>query len=178
MERDLKSFAKMHANEVASLLETNVQEGLDLAQVSARIALHGPNKLEEGEKESLFMRYLKQFKEPLILLLLGSACLSLMVGQFEDAASIFFAVLLVGSVAAIQEFRSEQALEALQNLVPPKCTVLRGGRVYAVLAEELVPGDVVPHTEAHHVAWHQLIGNQSVQEADEGTSSVEARQSL
>ncbi|RYG58796.1 hypothetical protein EON64_20930, partial [archaeon] len=48
------------------------------------------------------MRYLKQFKEPLIMLLLGSACLSLLVGQVEDAVSIFFAVLLVGSVAAIQ----------------------------------------------------------------------------
>lgn len=102
MERDLKVLAAKPPSEVLALLETNVQEGLDQGQVSARIAVHGPNKLEEGEKESLLMRYLKQFKEPLILLLLGSACLSLLVGQVEDAVSIFFAVLLVGSVAAIQ----------------------------------------------------------------------------
>jgi magnesium-transporting ATPase (P-type) len=72
------------------------------------------------------MRYIDQFKDPLILLLLGSALLSVIVGQYEDAISIAAAVVIVGSVAFFQEYRSEQSLEALATLVPPRCNVIRG----------------------------------------------------
>jgi Ca2+-transporting ATPase len=89
------------------------------------------------------MRYLKQFKEPLIMLLLGSATLSACVGQYEDACSIAVAVIIVSSVASYQEFKSEQSLEALNHLVPHKCKVVRAGKVFTILAEDLVPGDII-----------------------------------
>jgi len=85
----------------------------------------------------------EQFKDPLILLLLGSALLSVVVGQYEDALSIAAAVIIVGSVAFIQEYRSEQSLEALSTLVPPRCNVIRSGQTTNILAEELVPGDII-----------------------------------
>lgn len=91
----------------------------------------------------IIIRYLEQFKEPLILLLLGSAVLSVFVGQYEDAISIAVAVIIVGSVAFIQEYRSEQTLEALTTLVPPRCNVIRGGQTTNILAEDLVPGDII-----------------------------------
>lgn len=89
------------------------------------------------------LRYLEQFKEPLILLLLGSSVLSVCVGQYEDAISIAAAVIIVASVAFYQEYKSEEALEALGNLVPHKATAIRGGVSMTLSAAELVPGDVI-----------------------------------
>jgi Ca2+-transporting ATPase len=85
-----------------------------------------------------------QLKEPLILMLLASAALSLLLGNVADAASIAVALLIVSLVAAIQEYRSEIALEKLTNLVPHTCTVLRDGLVIdTFLARDLVVGDLV-----------------------------------
>ena len=85
-----------------------------------------------------------QLKEPLIVMLLGSAGLSVLLGNKADAISIAIALLIVGMVAAIQEYRSEQALEKLANLVPHTCTVLRDGQVLdGFFARELVVGDLV-----------------------------------
>jgi Ca2+-transporting ATPase len=87
---------------------------------------------------------LEQLKEPLILMLLFSAVLSIALGNAADAISIGIALLIVSLVAAIQEYRSEQALEKLANLVPHMCTVLRDGRVLdSFPAKELVVGDLV-----------------------------------
>ena len=66
-----------------------------------------------------------------------------MLCQIEDAVSIAMAVLIVGTVAFIQEYRSEQTLEALNTLVPHKCHVIRAGTLTTILAEDLVPGDVI-----------------------------------
>lgn len=74
---------------------------------------------------------------------MGSAVLSVIVGQYEDAISIAAAVIIVGTVAFIQEYRSEKTLEALNTLLPPRCNVIRSGQTMNVLAEELVPGDIV-----------------------------------
>jgi Ca2+-transporting ATPase len=85
-----------------------------------------------------------QLKEPLILMLLGSAGISIVLGNAADAVSIAIALLIVSLVAAVQEYRSEQALEKLSCLVPHTCTVLREGRVVDhFLARDLVVGDLV-----------------------------------
>ena len=77
----------------------------------------------------IFSALLSQLKEPLILMLLGSAGISIIMGNKADAISIGIALLIVSFVAAVQEYRSEQALEKLANLVPHTCTVLRDGQV-------------------------------------------------
>lgn len=111
-------------------------------------------------KDHIVIRYLEQFKEPLILLLLGSACLSVFVGQYDDAFSIAAAVIIVGSVAFYQEYKSEQSLEALNNLVPPSCNVFRNGVLQHILAEELVPGDLIQiHTGDRVPADARIIYN-------------------
>jgi Ca2+-transporting ATPase len=87
---------------------------------------------------------MEQLKEPLILMLLFSAGLSILLGNTADAISIAIALLIVSLVAAVQEYRSEQALEQLAHLVPPTCTCLRDGRVMDHFpARELVVGDLV-----------------------------------
>ena len=87
---------------------------------------------------------LGQLKEPLIVMLLGSAAISILLGNIADATSIAVALFIVASVAAVQEYRSERALEQLQHLVPHTCTVLRAGRVRDhAPAAQLVVGDLI-----------------------------------
>nr|XP_031536785.1 calcium-transporting ATPase type 2C member 2 [Vicugna pacos] len=84
-----------------------------------------------------------QFKNPLILLLLASALVSVLTKEYEDAVSIALAVLIVVTVAFIQEYRSEKSLEELTKLVPPECNCIREGKLQHLLARDLVPGDIV-----------------------------------
>jgi hypothetical protein len=101
-----------------------------------------------------------QLKEPLILMLLGSAAISLVLGNSADAASIGVALLIVSLVAAIQEYRSEAALEKLANLVPHTCTVLRDGQVRdGCLAKDLVVGDLVLLATGEYVVPEERAGS-------------------
>jgi len=115
--------------------------------------MHGDRSGDE--ERSLLDKYLpfllpvlttlvSQLKEPLILMLLGSAAISILLGNTADAVSIGIALLIVSLVAAVQEYRSEQALEKLASLVPHTCTVLRDGQVLdGFLGQDLVSGDLV-----------------------------------
>uniref|UniRef100_A0A671WWS2 P-type Ca(2+) transporter n=1 Tax=Sparus aurata TaxID=8175 RepID=A0A671WWS2_SPAAU len=85
----------------------------------------------------------EHFKDPLILLLLASAVISVLMHQFDDAISITVAIIIVVTVAFVQEYRSEKSLEELGKLVPPECHCVREGNLEHLLARELVPGDTV-----------------------------------
>uniref|UniRef100_A0A8C4TPL4 Calcium-transporting ATPase n=1 Tax=Falco tinnunculus TaxID=100819 RepID=A0A8C4TPL4_FALTI len=121
----------------------NLQNGLKNCEVCHRRAFHGWNEFDISEDESLWKKYISQFKNPLIMLLLASAVISVVMHQFDDAVSITVAILIVVTVAFVQEYRSEKSLEELSKLVPPECHCVREGRVEHTLARDLVPGDTV-----------------------------------
>lgn len=89
------------------------------------------------------LKFLGQFKDPLIMLLMGSGLVSVLMGHTDDAISICVAITIVVTVAFVQEYRSEKTLEALKELVPPRCHVVRDGATTDIFAKELVPGDIV-----------------------------------
>ncbi|KJE91439.1 calcium-transporting P-type ATPase [Capsaspora owczarzaki ATCC 30864] len=140
---DAWTFALMTSEETLARLDVHRDRGLDAAAVNHRRGLRGFNELEVKDDEPLWRKFLDQFKEPLILLLLASATISLLLGQFDDAISIALAVIIVVTVGFVQEYRSEKSLEALNKLVPHKCHCLREGKVQQIYARELVPGDIV-----------------------------------
>lgn len=129
--------------ECKTKLYTNVEIGLSINQVNERRRLYGKNELIPPKQDPIWKRYLAQFKDPLIGLLVGSAFISICMAQYDDAISISIALIIVVSVGFIQEYRSEQALEKLTKLIPPKCRVLRDGQESDVLASDLVSGDVI-----------------------------------
>ncbi|NXF02919.1 AT2C2 ATPase, partial [Smithornis capensis] len=138
-----KDACKCHKEDLARALNVNLQTGLSECSVLQRRLKHGWNEFSVENTESIWKKYLDQFKSPLILLLLASALVSVVTKEYEDAASITMAVLIVVTVAFIQEYRSEKSLEELNKLVPPECNCLRGGKLQHLLARELVPGDVI-----------------------------------
>ncbi|KAF5900057.1 calcium-transporting ATPase type 2C member 1 isoform X2, partial [Clarias magur] len=121
----------------------DLQFGLSDEEVSRRRAYHGWNEFDISEDEPLWKKYLSQFKDPLIMLLLASAVISVVMRQFDDAVSITVAIIIVVTVAFVQEYRSEKSLEELGKLVPPECHCVREGRLQHMLARDLVPGDTV-----------------------------------
>lgn len=129
--------------EVAARLETDIRTGLSWEDADSRLKFVGFNEFQAKKEQPLWEKYLEQFKNPLILLLLASALVSVCMGQFDDACSIAIAVLIVVTVAFVQEYRSEKSLEELNKLVPPACSCLRNGHIETFLARNLVPGDVV-----------------------------------
>lgn len=138
-----KKYLNLSVEEVLDSYSCDPSNGLSVTEISQLRQTYGLNKLEGDEKDHIIWRFIEQFKDPLILLLLGSATLSILVGQYEDAMSILGAVMIVSTVAFIQNYKSEQSLEALNDLVPPRCNVIRSGQTTNILAEELVPGDII-----------------------------------
>ncbi|XP_033075061.1 calcium-transporting ATPase type 2C member 2 isoform X1 [Trachypithecus francoisi] len=134
---------KCQKEDLAKAFCVDLNTGLSEFSVTQRRLVHGWNEFVADNSEPVWKKYLDQFKNPLILLLLGSALVSVLTKEYEDAVSIATAVLIVVTVAFIQEYRSEKSLEELTKLVPPECNCLREGKLQHLLARELVPGDVV-----------------------------------
>ncbi|KAG9510511.1 Calcium-transporting ATPase type 2C member 1, partial [Fragariocoptes setiger] len=122
---------------------TNFENGLSSREANDRLRYHGPNEFKCEQSQTLLSKYLDQFKNPLIILLLVSALISILMQQYDDALSITVAIVIVVTVAFVQEYRSEQSLQELNKLVPPTCKCLRDGQCQSFLARNLVPGDVV-----------------------------------
>ncbi|KFV70397.1 Calcium-transporting ATPase type 2C member 2, partial [Dryobates pubescens] len=138
-----KEACKCHKEDLAKALKVDLQSGLAEFSVLQRRSKHGWNEFSVENTEPIWKKYLDQFKNPLILLLLASALVSVITKEYEDAASMAMVVLIVVTVAFIQEYRSEKSLEELNKLVPPECNCLREGKLQHLLARELVPGDII-----------------------------------
>ncbi len=144
-DADRPDAVPWHALECAAVLaalETG-PTGLRAAQVAARRARFGPNVLPRPKHAGLSGIYLRQFKNPLVYLLLAAALVSLMVGEWIDAGFIFLVLQFNAVIGAYQEWRAETSAEALDVLVRRFAVVLRDGVPRRVEAAELVPGDVV-----------------------------------
>jgi Ca2+-transporting ATPase len=115
----------LHPKDAATKLNTSLTRGLTHSEALSRLLNYGSNELPHEEPEPLWLRFLKQFRETLILLLLGSAAISLLLGNLQDAISIAAAVTIVVTVGFVQEYRSEKSLEALNQLVPHSAHVFR-----------------------------------------------------
>ena len=121
--------------DVINQLGSDAASGLSDVEATRRLDADGANELEAEEEEPLWRKFLDQFKDPLIGLLLASALVSVLVKQYDDAVSIALAVAIVSTVAFVQEYRSEQSIAALAELIPPACTCLRDGVVQKIEGE-------------------------------------------
>ncbi|GAB4400728.1 MAG: cation-transporting P-type ATPase [Microscillaceae bacterium] len=142
-EIELALWHAQESGEVLARLEVNTERGLDNDEVAPRRAAYGANVFKPPRRETAFMRFLLQFHQPLIYILLASGVVSLVLGEYTDCAVIFAVVMLNGLVGYFQEAGALRALEALKKSLSTQATVLRGGQKHNLLMEELVVGDIV-----------------------------------
>ena len=141
----------MHAesiHEVAAKYKTDIEIGLTEEAVRENRAIFGENRLEEQKKQSLLKKFLLQFKDVMIAILLLAALVSFIVAIYEnesffESILIVMIVLLNAVIGLIQESKAEKALDALRNISSPSATVIRNGQKQKIPASELVPGDLI-----------------------------------
>ena len=126
----------------------STKDGLTAAEAEKRLAEHGKNKLAEGKKESIIVKFFKQMADPMIIVLLVAALLSGVTAVYEgesfaDVFIILFVVILNAVLGVVQESKAEEAIEALKTMTAANSKVLRDGKLTVVHSEDLVPGDVV-----------------------------------
>lgn len=117
--------------------------GLSGADAGERLARFGPNTLPEPRTSSLIATFIRQFRSPLIYILLAATLVSLALGDLKDALFIGIVLLANGVIGCIQEYSAGRAAEALRKLEQPRANVIRDGRLQEVDAYRLVPGDLV-----------------------------------
>ncbi|MGH8968698.1 MAG: cation-translocating P-type ATPase [Actinomycetes bacterium] len=117
--------------------------GLSKAEATRRLATHGPNTIPEPARPRPFSRVLAQLRDPMILLLLAAAALTVSLGDWADTVVILLVVTLNTTVGVVQEVRAEAAIQALRRLGAPSARVLRDGVDVILPARELVPDDVI-----------------------------------
>ena len=136
---------KKSSAEVVELLQSNVRDGLNAEQVVAMRDKHGLNELQENKKEPWIVKFLKQFADVLIIILLIAAVVSLIVDPDEwvESLVIFVVVLLNAILGVVQESKAEKSLEALKKMSSPNCKVIRNGKVDQIPSSQLVVGDII-----------------------------------
>ena len=135
--------------EVARKLRTSIDRGLSKEEAENRRNKHGPNKLEEKKKENLFVKFIKEFKDFMIIILIIAAIISAAISYWQgendyiDSIIIISIVVLNAIMGLVQESKAEKSLEALKDMSAPVAKVKRDGRILELKGTEVVPGDIV-----------------------------------
>ncbi len=139
----------MNYREICKNLDTDIKKGLSSEQVNSRLEKYGKNTLTQKKKQSVFMKFLSQFKDFMVLILLIASGISFATaflsgdGDFIDPVMILIIVILNAVVGTVQECRAEKAIDALKKLSAPHTKVIRNGRLITIPSDELVKGDII-----------------------------------
>src|SRR5499427_6602819 len=140
---NVAAWHAMAVDEVVRRLTTDIEKGLDAGEASSRLQKYGPNRLPEGKKRGPFMRFLSQFNNILVYVLLGAGFIKLMLNLWVDASIIFGVVILNALLGFVQEGKAERALDSIRNMLSAEARTIRDDETRMISAVELVPGDIV-----------------------------------
>ena len=143
LKENKNNIYRLTADETQRRFETDFERGLTSQEASARLERHGPNQLKEGKKTPFWKKFLLQFKDFLIIVLLVAAVVSGLLGEVSDMILIMLIVIINAVIGVIQENKAEDAIASLKKMAVSEAKVLRDGRVITVPASTLVPGDIV-----------------------------------
>ncbi|CAM3720565.1 calcium-translocating P-type ATPase, SERCA-type [Cohnella lubricantis] len=138
-----KAWHQLTEDELAKSLATDIKGGIAPEEAERRLNEHGPNELAERQGESPIKLFINQFKDFMVLVLVGATVVSGLLGEMLDALTIIAIILINGVLGFLQEYRAERSLKALKELSAPSAKVMRNGALVIVPAKELVPGDLV-----------------------------------
>ncbi len=136
-------FYQRSIEESAALLNTDLEKGLTQKEAEKRSLEHGPNELREGKRRPMVLRFLDQFKDLLILVLILAAFLAYYLGDFRGGTILLVIVLVNAVIGFYQEFKAEKILDSLKAIIQDKAVVIRDGKEAEIPQSQLVPGDLV-----------------------------------
>lgn len=143
-------FYDQTISDVEHELDTKIESGLTEAQAKERLEKYGPNKLKEAKKKSNLARFVDQFKDPMIIILLIAALISFVIAAIEHDPQEFFEPILIlvivivnAIMGVMQESKAEAALNALKNMSSPQARVIRNGSELLIDSASVVPGDII-----------------------------------
>lgn len=134
---------------VCKNIGVNPEKGLNDSEVQKRRLKFGQNQLEEKKKESLFIKFIKQFNDFMIIILIVASIISAVMAKIEGTGDYLDSIIIIAIVVfnaimgLVQENKAEKSLEALKKMSAPRATVKRNGKIINIRSEELVPGDIV-----------------------------------
>ena len=132
------------SDEVIEKHNSDAKNGLSATEAAKRLEEYGPNEIQEGETTTTFQKFIAQFKDFMIIVLMIAAVVSWLVsGHMEDAIVIMIVVLLNAVMGVFQENKAEEAINALQDMASPEAQVRRDGQIKVMKSTEIVPGDIV-----------------------------------
>ena len=131
------------AAKVLEELGVDPERGLSPLEAEQRLTQYGRNELREQPRPGFLSRLLNQFKDTVVLLLIGASIVSAVLGEFYEAGAIILIVILNAVLGVVQEGRAEEALAALKKMSAPEAHVLRGSHLILIAEAEVVPGDIV-----------------------------------
>ncbi len=137
-----QNWHNLDKEKILRVLNSRLQ-GLTIEEAKVRFSECGPNVLKEAKKTSALALFLEQFKSFLILILLLATVISVIIGEVVEGLIILSIVIMAAVLGFIQNFRAEKALQALKKMVAPLARVIRDGKEQEILAQELVPGDII-----------------------------------
>lgn len=139
----------LSTKEVERQMQTNIEFGLNEKQVEDKQNKFGLNKLEEKKKESIVIKFIKQFNDFMIIILIIASIISAVVARLEGSNDYFDSIIIIAIVVfnaimgLVQEAKAEKSLEALKKMTAPTCRVKRNGKISTIKSEQIVPGDIV-----------------------------------
>lgn len=135
----------MKLNDYFRKFNSNATKGLDDSQVEKNREEYGRNELKEGKKTSIFVKFLEQFKDVLIIILIIAAIVSIIIDPKEwvESLIIFVVVILNAVLGVYQEDKAEKSLEALKKMSQPECKVIRNGQAQTIASSDVVVGDII-----------------------------------
>ncbi len=139
----MADWYKLETDLVIDKLESSMETGLSLPAVNQLQARFGKNELKESSTRTPWKILLEQLTATMVLILLGAALLSALLGEFKDAIAIGTIVILFALLGFIQEYRAEQAMAALKRMASPMVRVKRDNKIVQISSTELVPGDIL-----------------------------------
>lgn len=139
----------LSTKEVEKQMQTNIEFGLNEKQVEDKQNKFGLNKLEEKKKESIVIKFIKQFNDFMIIILIIASIISAVVARLEGSNDYFDSIIIIAIVVfnaimgLVQEAKAEKSLEALKKMTAPTCRIKRNGKISTIKSEQIVPGDIV-----------------------------------
>jgi Ca2+-transporting ATPase len=150
-QSDHKIWHSLSAEDAASSLQSDMNNGLDIQTAKKRLADYGPNTINLEKKISFWKEFLEELREPMVLMLLVTGVLYSVWGELSDAITIFIIILTLNTVEVVNEVRSKKAIASLRKLAEPTAALRRDGKYLELPVEEVVPGDLVVLRAGHRV---------------------------